>query len=79
MADDKTSSEGRPEVRRSSVISNELVQAGLSSEDDAAVLGMARLDSDTVMLGIELTSQSQPNSATSKNCAATSLCSRSSA
>jgi hypothetical protein len=38
MADTK---DGTPKVRRGSVISaNEMVQAGLSSEDDAAVLGM---------------------------------------
>jgi hypothetical protein len=40
MSDVKTDAKEPPEVRRGSVISsNELVQAGLSSEDDAAVLG----------------------------------------
>ena len=40
MSEEKATTESPPEIRRGSVISqNELVQAGLSSEDDAAVLG----------------------------------------
>jgi hypothetical protein len=40
MSDEKKIGEGPPDVRRGSVTSNEMVLAGLSSEDDAAVLGM---------------------------------------
>jgi hypothetical protein len=40
MADGKAVDGSPPDVRRGSVVSqNEFVQAGLSSEDDAAVLG----------------------------------------
>lgn len=40
---------GKEEARRPSVVSNELVQQGLASEDDAAVLGTVS-DSTTILL-----------------------------
>lgn len=63
---EKTTSAG--ERRRGSLVSNELVATGLSSEDDAAVLGMRRMFN----IPRPWTKEPQPSLDTSRNCDVTS-------